>query len=101
MSPMRNLGIASPWQAGVGDMDKARFDTRGKLAPVLYALLIFIVGAAIAGATGWWGGLVFLLCVGTAAISSTGASRSAGPSTTPGREPAAPPPHDHRRGGEH
>ncbi len=30
-------------------MDKARFDTRGKLAHVLYALLIFIVGAAIAG----------------------------------------------------
>ena len=33
-------------------MDKARFDTRGKLAHVLYALLIFIVGAAIAGAAG-------------------------------------------------
>ena len=47
-------------------MDKARFDTRGKLAHVLYPLLIFIVGAATAGATGWWGGLVFLLCVGTA-----------------------------------
>ena len=47
-------------------MDKARFDTRGKLAHVLYALLIFVVGALIAGATGWWGVVVFLLCVGTA-----------------------------------
>ena len=36
-------------------MDKARFDTRGKLAHVLYALLIFVVGAAIAGATGKFG----------------------------------------------
>ena len=47
-------------------MDKARFDTRGKLAHVLYALLIFVVGAAIAGATGKFGLVVFLLCVATA-----------------------------------
>ena len=47
-------------------MDKARFDTRGKLAYVLYAVLIFIVGAAIAGATGKVGVVVFLLCVGLA-----------------------------------
>ncbi len=47
-------------------MDKARFDTRGKLAHVLYAVLIFIVSAAIAGATGKFGVVVFLLCVGLA-----------------------------------
>ena len=47
-------------------MDKARFDTRGKLAHVLYALLIFVVGAAIAGATGKVGVVVILLCVGLA-----------------------------------
>ena len=47
-------------------MDKARFDTRGKLAYVLYAVLIFIVGAAIAGSTGWVGSAIFLLCVGAA-----------------------------------
>jgi hypothetical protein len=64
--PDRAFRMASPWQTGVGGVDKARFDTRGKLAHVLYALLIFIVGAAIAGATGWWGGVIFLLCVGTA-----------------------------------
>ena len=47
-------------------MGKARFDTRGKLAHVLYALLIFVVGAAIAGATGTFGLVVFLLCISLA-----------------------------------
>ena len=49
-------------------MDKADLDTflRGKLAHVLYAVLIFIVGAAIAGSTGWVGSAIFLLCVGVA-----------------------------------
>ena len=63
MSPPRKLGIASPRQAGIGGMEKARFDTRGKFAHVLYAVLIFVVGALIAGATGKFGAVVFLLCL--------------------------------------
>ena len=49
-------------------MDKADLDTflRGKLAHVLYAVLIFIVGAAIAGSTGWVCSAIFLLSVGLA-----------------------------------
>lgn len=45
------------------DTGQSRFDPMGKLAHVLYAVAIVIVGALIAGATGRFGTVFFLLCL--------------------------------------
>ncbi len=45
------------------DTGQSRFDPVGKLAHVLYAVAIVIVGALVAGATGRFGIVFFLLCL--------------------------------------
>ena len=45
------------------DTGQGRFDRLGKLAHVLYAVAIVIVGVLVARATGRFGSVFFLLCL--------------------------------------
>ena len=45
------------------DTGQSRFDPLGKLAHVLYAVAIAIIGALVAGAVGKFGIVFFLLCL--------------------------------------